>query len=303
MTPKGNVARLDGSTVHFEDGTSSDFDVIIYATGYNLTFPFFDPEFISAPENRIDLYKRIFKPGIDDLLFAGFAQATPTLFPFVECQARLIAAYAVGEYVPPSVDEMREVIKKDDQRYMGHMLDRPRHTHQLDYFVYEHDMRAKEIPAGRRRAHAQEQASRVSRAGTRDRRPPQKGDQRRSALLESLDQHLQESSFESVNIADISRRAGVTRSAFYFYFENKAAAVAALMEELYDEIFAVSRELTSGRRHPGDPHRHDGHRPVRRDPAPRAPLRRDARGPRHQPGRCARCGTPTSSRSSSRSPR
>ena len=74
----------------------SDFDVIIYATGYNLTFPFFDPEFISAPENRIDLYKRIFKPGIDDLLFAGFAQATPTLFPFVECQARLIAAYAVG---------------------------------------------------------------------------------------------------------------------------------------------------------------------------------------------------------------
>ena len=85
----------------------------------------------------------------------------------------------------------------------------------------------------------------MSRAGTRDRRPPQKGDQRRSALLQSLDQHLQESSFESINIADISRQAGVTRSAFYFYFENKATAVAALMEALYDEIFAVSRELTS----------------------------------------------------------
>jgi AcrR family transcriptional regulator len=85
----------------------------------------------------------------------------------------------------------------------------------------------------------------MSRPTTRDRRSPQKGDQRRSALLQSLDQHLQESSFDSINIADISRRAGVTRSAFYFYFENKAAAVAALMEELYDEIFAVSRELTS----------------------------------------------------------
>ena len=32
---------------------------------------------------------------------------------------------------------------------MGHMLDRPRHTHQLDYFVYEHDIRTKELPAGR----------------------------------------------------------------------------------------------------------------------------------------------------------
>jgi TetR/AcrR family transcriptional regulator, ethionamide resistance regulator len=85
----------------------------------------------------------------------------------------------------------------------------------------------------------------VNRATTGTRRPPQKGDQRRSALLQSLDQHLQETSFDSVNIADISRRAGVTRSAFYFYFENKAAAVAALMEELYDEVFTISRLLTS----------------------------------------------------------
>jgi len=152
VTPKGNVVRLDGETVHFEDGTSADFDVIIYATGYNLTFPFFDPEFISAPDNRIDLYKRILMPGIDNLAFAGFAQATPTLFPFVESQARMIAAYVIGEYEPPSVDEMYATIRADDQKYMGHMLDRPRHTHQLDYFVYEHDMRTREIPAGRRRA-------------------------------------------------------------------------------------------------------------------------------------------------------
>ncbi len=82
-------------------------------------------------------------------------------------------------------------------------------------------------------------------SSTRDRRPPQKGDQRRAALLESLDHHLQESSLESINIADISRRAGVTRSAFYFYFESKAVAVAALMEELYDEIFVAAGLLSS----------------------------------------------------------
>jgi AcrR family transcriptional regulator len=78
-----------------------------------------------------------------------------------------------------------------------------------------------------------------------------RGDQRRAALLESLDQLLQDedSSLESINIADISRRAGVTRSAFYFYFENKAAAVAALMEEMYDEAFAATDVLVGS----GDP--------------------------------------------------
>ncbi|MCW2797064.1 TetR/AcrR family transcriptional regulator [Nocardioides sp.] len=78
-----------------------------------------------------------------------------------------------------------------------------------------------------------------------ERRPPPRGDRRRAALLESLDHFLQDGphSLESINIADISRRAGVTRSAFYFYFENKAAAVAALMEAMYDEAFEATDVL------------------------------------------------------------
>lgn len=152
VIPKPNIDRFDGTTVHFADGTADDFDVIIYATGYNITFPFFDPDFISAPDNKIDLYKRMFLPGIEDLVFAGFAQSTPTLFPFVECQARLIGAYAVGRYRLPAVEEMKRVIVADQQHYTGHMVPSARHTQQVDYFLYEHDMRAREIPAGARRA-------------------------------------------------------------------------------------------------------------------------------------------------------
>jgi AcrR family transcriptional regulator len=77
-----------------------------------------------------------------------------------------------------------------------------------------------------------------------------RGDRRRTALLEALDQHLRQmdparSSLDSINIADISRSAGVTRSAFYFYFDNKASAVAALMEEMYDESM-VAADLLRG---------------------------------------------------------
>ncbi|MFA6573901.1 MAG: NAD(P)-binding domain-containing protein [Nocardioides sp.] len=165
ITPKGNVARLDGRTVHFEDGTSGDFDVIVYATGYNITFPFFDPELISAPDNQIPLFKRMFKPGMDDLVFMGFAQATPTLFPFVESQARLLGAYATGHYRLPPVDVMERVIVEDQQKYTGHVLDRPRHTQQVDYFLYEHDLRTKEIPAGRKRARTYGAPALAGRAG------------------------------------------------------------------------------------------------------------------------------------------
>ena len=77
-----------------------------------------------------------------------------------------------------------------------------------------------------------------------DRRPPLRSDVRRAAILEALDRWLQDSDLESINVADIAREAGVTRSAFYFYFENKAAAVAALMAQMVDETLSVSDDFT-----------------------------------------------------------
>lgn len=83
-----------------------------------------------------------------------------------------------------------------------------------------------------------------------DRRPPQRSDDRREAILAALDGWLQESSLDAINIAEISKQAGVTRSAFYFYFENKGAAVAALMERMVDETFAVNEHFTTAEQHP-----------------------------------------------------
>jgi hypothetical protein len=151
LVAKPNVERLDGSKVHFVDGTAGEFDVIIYATGYNISFPFFDKDFLSAPDNRFPLYKRMLKPGVDDLIFVGFAQAIPTLFPFVECQTRLLGAYLAGNYRPPPEAEMWRVIAEDEKKYIGHFSDRPRHTQQVDYFVYEHQLRTRELPSGLRR--------------------------------------------------------------------------------------------------------------------------------------------------------
>jgi len=70
-----------------------------------------------------------------------------------------------------------------------------------------------------------------------------RADRRRSALLAALDELLRDQTLESIKIADISARAGVTRSAFYFYFDSKATAVAALMGEVYAERFVAATLL------------------------------------------------------------
>lgn len=155
---KPNVAELLGNRVRFDDGTIEHVDAIIYATGYQVSFPFFDEDFISAPGNVLPLYKRIFKPGIDNLAFIGLAQVLPTGFPFAETQSKLVAEWLAGNWALPPRDDMEAEIADDEQRFAGHYKRSPRHTMQTDLYIYEHDLRWKVLPEGRKRARSSQHA-------------------------------------------------------------------------------------------------------------------------------------------------
>src|SRR4051812_25808989 len=157
-TAKADVAELMGDRVRFTDGSVEEVDVIVYATGYNVSFPFFDPGFISAPDNVLPLYKRMFKPAVEDLVFVGLGQAIPTIFPFAELQAKLMSRYLAGEWALPGAAEMERMIRADEAKHIKHFSNRPRHTMQLDWYVYEDDLLRREIPAGEERARRRQQA-------------------------------------------------------------------------------------------------------------------------------------------------
>ncbi len=151
ITVKPNVASLRGDRVEFVDGTLEPVDAIIHATGYKISFPFFDESFIAAPDNVLPLFKRVFVPGIDNLMFIGFAQAIPSIIGFVQDQAKWVASYLSGEYALPSEEEMHKAIARDEARHKSHYVATRRHTMQVDHVLYAHDL-AKEWKRGRRRA-------------------------------------------------------------------------------------------------------------------------------------------------------
>ena len=149
---KPNVEELLGDRVRFTDGSVEEVDVIVYATGYKITFPFFDPGLISAPRNVLPLYKRMFKPGMDDLAFIGFGQAIPTIFPFSECQAKLAGRWLAGDWALPPAIEMEDEIRRDERAQARQFTSRERHTMEVDHNVYEYELRKRVIPAGQARA-------------------------------------------------------------------------------------------------------------------------------------------------------
>ena len=90
--------------MRFADGSSAEADVVVYCTGYKITFPFFDESLISAPENRIELFRRVFHPEIPNVFFIGLLQPLGAIMPLAEAQGAWVGDYLLGDYaLPPAV--------------------------------------------------------------------------------------------------------------------------------------------------------------------------------------------------------
>ena len=152
LTCVPDIASFDGDTVRFIDGSTITADVVIFATGYNMRFPFFDDPALQPDQaHRFPLFKRMVKPGIDNLFFMGLAQSSPTIVNLAEQQSRLLADYLTGRYELPAVDEMRTIIERDDAASLAQYYASPRHTIQVDFARYVRDLN-REIAAGAKRA-------------------------------------------------------------------------------------------------------------------------------------------------------
>ena len=86
----------------------------------------------------------------------------------------------------------------------------------------------------------------TARGAVRRHRSEPKGDARRTALLNALDRLLDTHPLSRIGVSDITGEAGVTRSAFYFYFPNKASAVTALMGDMYTNTLAATSDWFDG---------------------------------------------------------
>lgn len=133
ITVKANIERLDGDTVHFVDGTSEQIDVVVYCTGYKITFPFFDSTVIDAQDNEISLYHRVVDPEHDGLYFIGLVQPLGAIMPLAEAQSAWVADLLQGKATLPSGSQMRREIARYHQSLTKRYVASKRHTIQVDF--------------------------------------------------------------------------------------------------------------------------------------------------------------------------
>jgi dimethylaniline monooxygenase (N-oxide forming) len=135
--PRGGIRALRGDRVEFTDGRTEQVDVIIWCTGYKLSFPFFDPAFISAPENDLPLWERMIRPGVEGLYFVGLLQPLGAIMPIAEAQGRFIGEHLLGRIALPEEPAMWRAIERERAAMQRRYRDgSPRHTMQVDFGAY-----------------------------------------------------------------------------------------------------------------------------------------------------------------------
>jgi AcrR family transcriptional regulator len=73
---------------------------------------------------------------------------------------------------------------------------------------------------------------------------PRKGEIRETQILDALERLLATKPFTELTMDDIARHAGLSRSALYFYFASKEAALGALHQRTYAAMARTTDPLT-----------------------------------------------------------
>lgn len=137
-----NIERFAGGrTVRFADGTEEEVDLVVYCTGYKVTFPFFDPALISAEGNRLPLYRRVVPVEHPGLYFIGLIQPLGAIMPLAEAQAEWVGDLLEGRAALPAAAEMRKQIAAEERKMRKRYVASKRHTIQVDFHPYLRQIR------------------------------------------------------------------------------------------------------------------------------------------------------------------
>jgi len=148
---KPNIDRFTGGrTVRFADGSEEDVDLVVYCTGYKITFPFFDDDLVAAEGNRLPLYRRVVSVEHPGLYFVGFVQPLGAIMPVAEAQAEWVADLLGGRGTLPSPGEMRAEISSTESKMRKRYVASKRHTIQVDFHPYLRELKRERKRAAQR---------------------------------------------------------------------------------------------------------------------------------------------------------
>lgn len=139
IMPRRGIARFDGKSVVFTDGTTEEFDAVIWGTGYRTVFPLFDASFVDWREAvRLPLYLKMMMADVPNIYFIGLFQPIGCIWTLADYQARIAASQIAGTLDRPA--DIKARIEREMAHRHWRFEDHPRHQGEVDYYDFRNSL-------------------------------------------------------------------------------------------------------------------------------------------------------------------
>lgn len=146
LTAKRGIARFEGKTVHFTDGSREDFDTIVMATGFRTAFPFLQEPIEGWDLTKTPpLYLKMMHKTIDNLFFLGLFQPIGCIWQLADYQARIAALQIKGRLKRPT--DIGTRIEREVASPHWRFDPSPRHAIEVDYHDFRKELMRELRPA------------------------------------------------------------------------------------------------------------------------------------------------------------
>ena len=143
LVARSDVAELRGERVLFKDGVEEPFDLIVWATGYEVSIPFLGHDVFDWHGTRPDLYLHQFHRSMDDLSVMGLFEVDAGAYPILSLQGRLLASAVAAQRGDPALARRWSELRQTSPNVSGgtHHVDSPRHDISIQDAAYQRHVR------------------------------------------------------------------------------------------------------------------------------------------------------------------
>lgn len=143
LVARADVAELRGDRVLFRDGVEEPFDLIVWATGYDVSMPFLDRDLFDWHGTRPDLYLHQFHRSMDDLSVMGLFEVDAGAYPILSLQGRLLVSAIEAQTSGGSAAERWRTLRRTAPDLSGgtRHVSSPRHDISIQDAAYQRQVR------------------------------------------------------------------------------------------------------------------------------------------------------------------
>lgn len=136
---RADIAEVQGNTVYLNDESKlEEIDALIFATGYNFSFPFLSDKILCSKEKYIPLYKYVFPPNLkpSSLAIVGALRVNGPVPPLSEIQCRWAANVFAGKANLPDMQTMLDDVETRQNILEANTIPCCRSFHLVNFVEY-----------------------------------------------------------------------------------------------------------------------------------------------------------------------